>query len=104
MFFSLASAFTMKTTGQGTQLLRQPTISDSKIVFVYANDLWSVSKEGGDAVRLTTHEGLESSPHFSPDGKLVAFTGQYDGNTDVYVIPIEGGQPARLTWPSSHIR
>ncbi len=98
MFFSLASAFAMKTTGQGTQLLRQPTISDSKIVFVYANDLWSVSKEGGDAVRLTTHEGLESSPHFSPDGKLIAFTGQYDGNTDVYVIPIEGGQPARLTW------
>lgn len=83
---------------QGTQLLRQPTISDSNIVFVYANDLWIVSKEGGDARRLTSSEGQESNPHFSPDGKLIAFTGQYDGNTDVYVVPTEGGQPVRLTW------
>jgi tricorn protease len=83
---------------QGTQLLRQPTISESNIVFVYANDLWVVSKDGGDARRLTSSEGQESLPHFSPDGKLVAFTGQYDGNTDVYVVPTEGGQPIRVTW------
>src|SRR5688572_4817155 len=83
---------------QGTQLLRQPTISESNIVFVYANDLWIVSKDGGDARRLTSSEGAESVPHFSPDGKWVAFTGQYDGNTDVYLIPVEGGQPVRLTW------
>jgi len=83
---------------QGTMLLRQPTISNTDIVFVYANDLWIVNKEGGDARRLTSNEGEESEPHFSPDGKLIAFTGQYDGNTDVYSIPAEGGQPQRLTW------
>lgn len=83
---------------QGTMLLRQPTISNTDIVFVYANDLWIVGKDGGDARRLTSNEGAESNPHFSPDGKLIAFTAQYDGNTDVYMIPTEGGQPQRLTW------
>lgn len=83
---------------QGTQLLRQPTISNNQIVFVYANDLWIASAEGGDAKRLTSNEGQESNPHLSPDGKYIAFTGQYDGNTDVYLIPTEGGQPERLTW------
>jgi tricorn protease len=83
---------------QGTMLLRQPTISNTSIAFVYANDLWIVGKEGGDAKRLTSNEGQESLPHFSPDGKYIAFTGQYDGNTDVYLIPTEGGQPERLTW------
>lgn len=83
---------------QGTMLLRQPTISTTEIVFVYANDLWIVGKDGGDARRLTSNEGAESNPHFSPDGKWIAFTGQYDGNTDVYLIPTEGGQPKRLTW------
>jgi len=85
-------------SAQGTQLLRQPTISNASVVFVYANDLWIVAKEGGEAKRLTSNEGQESNPHFSPDGKFIAFTGQYDGNTDVYVIPTEGGQPERLTW------
>ena len=83
---------------QGTMLLREPTISNTDIVFVYANDLWIVAKDGGDARRLTSNEGQESNPHFSPDGKVIAFTGQYDGNTDVYSVPVEGGQPTRLTW------
>jgi len=83
---------------QGTMLLRQPTISNTQVAFVYANDLWIVGKDGGDAKRLTSNEGQESLPHFSPDGKWIAFTGQYDGNTDVYLIPTEGGQPQRLTW------
>ncbi len=83
---------------QGTQLLRQPTLSEDNIVFVYANDLWIVSRDGGNAKRLTTDEGAESYPHFSPDGKTIAFTGQYDGNTDVYLIDAEGGAPRRLTW------
>ncbi len=83
---------------QGTMLLRQPTINQTSIAFVYANDLWIVGKEGGEARRLTSNEGQESLPHFSPDGKYIAFTGQYDGNTDVYIIPSEGGQPERLTW------
>ncbi len=88
----------LQAGAQGTMLLRQPTISDTQIAFVYANDLWIVARDGGDARRLTSNEGQESLPHFSPDGKYIAFTGQYDGNTDVYVIPTEGGQPERLTW------
>ncbi len=83
---------------QGTMLLRQPTISSSQIVFVHANDLWIVQRDGGDAVRLTSSAGQERNPHFSPDGRTVAFTGQYDGNTDVYIVPAAGGQPVRLTW------
>lgn len=86
------------TFGQGTQLLRQPTLSQNEIAFVYANDLWKVNISGGNAIRLTSNEGEESLPHFSPDGKHIAFTGQYDGNTDVYLIPSEGGEPKRLTW------
>ena len=83
---------------QGTQLLRQPTISADNIVFVYANDLWQVAREGGSATRLTTNEGSESLPHYSPDGKQIAFSAQYGGNTDVYVMPSAGGMPVRLTW------
>lgn len=83
---------------QGTQLLRQPALGAESIVFVYANDLWKVDRAGGDAVRLTTNEGYESLPHFSPDEKHIAFSAEYGGNTDVYVIPVEGGSPKRLTW------
>jgi len=89
---------------QGTQLLRQPSISENYVVFVYANDLWKVSIEGGNAIRLTSNEGAEFSPHFSQDGKTIAFTAQYDGNTDVYIIPSSGGEPKRLTWhPGSDV-
>lgn len=88
---SLASA-------QGTRLLRQPTVSDRAIVFVYADDLWMVGRDGGEAHRLTSHEGTESLPHFSPDGSMIAFSAQYGGNTDVYVMPANGGEPKRLTW------
>jgi tricorn protease len=70
---------------QGTMLLRQPTVSGSSIVFVHADDLWKVGRDGGDAVRLTSAVGSESNPRFSPDGKWIAFTGQYDGNYDVFV-------------------
>ena len=74
-------------------LLQKPTLSRTHIVFNYAGDLWSVPREGGDAIRLTTGAGLESNPRFSPDGKQIAFTGEYDGNRDVYVVPL----PAVLT-------
>ena len=87
---------------QGTQLLRQPTISSTDIVFVYANDLWKVGRAGGQAIRLTSNEGYESMPHFSPDEQWIAFSGQYDGNTDVYVIPAEGGSPKRLSYHPSN--
>jgi tricorn protease len=82
-----------------THLLAQnPTLSRTHIVFAYAGDLWSVPREGGDARRLTTGVGVEDHPVFSPDGSLIAFTGNYDGNTDVFVMPATGGVPKRLTW------
>ena len=81
-----------------TRLLRSPAISDAHIAFVYANDIWIVGRDGGDARRLTTFQGAETAPHFSPDGQTVAFSGQYDGNTDVYIVSVNGGEPQRLTW------
>ena len=98
IYIPLLFAFLNAALGQGTQLLRQPTISSESIVFVYANDLWKVNRTGGNAIRLTTNEGEESNPHFSADEKWIAFSAQYDGNTDVYVIPSGGGSPQRLTW------
>ena len=80
------------------RLLQQPAISAENIAFVYANDIWVASRDGGVARRLTTHEGDETNPSFSPDGRYVAFTGQYDGNSDVFVVPITGGEPKRLTY------
>ena len=81
-----------------SRLMRFPDISKDQVVFVYAGDLWIVSTEGGIARRLTSDVGLELFPKFSPDGKWIAFTGQYEGNTDVYLIPSEGGEPKRLTY------
>jgi len=80
------------------RLLRFPDIHKDRIIFVYAGDLWLVGAEGGIARRLTSHLGSELFPKFSPDGKMIAFTGQYDGNTDVYIIPAQGGEPKRLTY------
>ncbi|MEO9483185.1 MAG: PDZ domain-containing protein [Ekhidna sp.] len=97
-FTSLFIATALLSFSQGTMLLRQPSVSQDKIVFVYANDLWVVDRTGGDATRLTTSEGAESFPHFSNDGKWIAFSGQYDGNTDAFVIPTAGGAPKRLTY------
>ncbi|MBR09222.1 MAG: protease [Rickettsiales bacterium] len=83
---------------QGTMLLREPTLSKESVVFIYANDLWKAPISGGDATRLTSGEGYESFPHFSPDEQWIAFSAEYDGNTDVYVIPAGGGTPKRLTF------
>ncbi|HEX2309574.1 MAG TPA: hypothetical protein VHH91_02555 [Vicinamibacterales bacterium] len=79
-------------------LLQRPTVSRTHIVFSYAGDLWSVERSGGDARRLTSGVGNETDPFFSPDGSKIAFTGAYDGNLDVYVMPAAGGTPRRLTW------
>src|SRR5438128_11876071 len=81
-----------------TLLMRNPTLSKTHIVFGYAGDLWIVSREGGEAGRLTNGVGTEATPLFSPDGTQVAFTGEYDGNVDVYVVPSAGGVPKRLTY------
>jgi tricorn protease len=81
-----------------TRLLAQPAISKTHIAFIYAGDLWAADLDGKNVRRLTADEGLEASPQFSPDGSLIAFTAQYDGNLDVYVVPVTGGVPTRLTW------
>ncbi len=80
------------------RLMRFPDIHGDKIAFSYGGDLWLVGKDGGVARRITTHPGLELFPKFSPDGKTIAFTGQYDGNFGVYTIPAEGGEPKQLTF------
>ena len=82
-------------------LLQKPTISKSHIAFVYAGDLWTVPRDGGNAIRLTAGAGIETNPVFSPDGSQIAFTGEYDGNVDVYVMPSNAGVPKRLTWHPS---
>jgi tricorn protease len=81
-----------------TKLMRFPDVAKEQVVFVYAGDLWTVGRDGGTARRLTAHPGDELYPKFSPDGKWIAFTGEYDGNPDVFVIPSEGGEPRRLTY------
>jgi len=79
-------------------LFRSPTLNKTEIVFAYAGDLWSVPRAGGEATRLTSSRGVAGSPVFSPDGAMIAFTGIYEGNTDVYVIAAAGGVPKRLTY------
>ncbi|HEY1805641.1 MAG TPA: PDZ domain-containing protein, partial [Terracidiphilus sp.] len=81
-----------------TKLLRFPDISGDKVVFTYAGDLWTASTSGGVASRLTAHPGVELFGKFSPDGKWIAFTGQYDGDEQVYVVPAGGGIPKQLTF------
>src|SRR5438270_3835447 len=84
--------------GEPTKLLRMPTVSASQIAFAYANNIWTVDRAGGMARRLTSFQGQTTNPHFSPDGKWIAFSGEYAGNVDVYVVSSEGGEPKRLTW------
>jgi tricorn protease len=79
-------------------LFRRPAVNATHVVFAYAGDLWRVPREGGDAERLTSGVGIESDPSFSPDGSRIAFTGQYDGNIDVFVVAASGGVPTRLTY------
>ena len=81
-----------------TRLLRYPDIHKDQVVFVYAGDLYIASTNGGAATRLTSHEGTELYPKFSPDGTQVAFSAQYNGTRQVYVMPAEGGTPRQLTW------
>lgn len=85
-------------SAQDTRLLRQPDVSDSHVVFAYGADLWIADLNGGVARRLTSTPAVESDPHFSPDGRWIAFTSNRSGTAAVYVVPIEGGVPVRLTW------
>jgi tricorn protease len=82
------------------RLFRYPDVSQTQICFVYGGDIWIVPKAGGTAIRLTSSTGEEAFPRFSPDGKTIAFSATYDGNTDAYTMPVTGGIPTRLTWHS----
>lgn len=95
-FFSLAQ--------EEMRLMRFPAIHGDQVVFSYAGDLYTVNVEGGIARRLTTHPGYEMFSRFSPDGKQIAFTAQYDGNTEIYVMPSTGGKPKRLTYTATLMR
>src|SRR6266540_197046 len=81
-----------------TKLLRFPDVHGDKVVFTYGGDLWTAPATGGTAIRLTAHPGVEVFGKFSPDGKWIAFTGQYDGDEQVYVVSAAGGEPKQLTF------
>ncbi len=97
----LATVCMAATSREKPHLLQRPALSQTQIVFNYAGDLWSVDRKGGHATRLTVGVGIETSPVFSPDGSTIAFTGEYDGNTDVFTIPAGGGVPHRVTYHPS---
>ncbi|HEY1939163.1 MAG TPA: PDZ domain-containing protein [Candidatus Angelobacter sp.] len=92
-----AFIFTLSAQAAGPLLMQKPTLSKTHIAFAYAGDLWLVPRDGGSARLLTSGDGTKSDPVFSPDGSMIAFTGDYDGNVDVYVMPSDGGVPRRLT-------
>ncbi len=98
-YFLVVLAFsTAGSASSGPLLLQAPTLSKTQIAFAYGGDIWIVSRAGGDAQRLVTGTGMLMDPHFSPDGTMLAYTGDYEGNLDVYVVPAGGGQPKRLTY------
>ncbi|MCK4760763.1 MAG: PD40 domain-containing protein [Candidatus Aminicenantes bacterium] len=104
VFFMLVLSFSLSlwaVTGiniKDTRLLSHPAVSKSHIAFVYANDLYVAGIDGSAVRRLTSAKGMETDPFFSPDGKLIAFSGEYDGSRDVFVVPVAGGVPKRLTY------
>ncbi len=102
-YFLIVSCITLGSLNAQNEarLLRFPTIHKDQITFSYGGDLYSVNAAGGLARKLTTHNGYEMFPKFSPDGKYIAFTGQYDGNTEVFLIPSTGGVPERLTYTAT---
>ncbi|CAN5428268.1 S41 family peptidase [soil metagenome] len=98
VLISLITAVAVFAQTDKPMLFRQPTMNKTDVVFVFAGDLWKVSRNGGNAERLTSGTGSESNPSFSPDGNWIAFTGEYDGNVDAFVIPANGGEPRRITY------
>src|SRR5450432_131565 len=101
--FTLAALFSAGITTAfaapgAIHLVQKPAMNKTEIVFSYSGDLWRVSREGGMATRLTSGAGFETEPAFSPDGKTLAFTGEYDGNVDVFTVPASGGVPKRVTY------
>ncbi len=101
LVFSMVLLCSLSMRADEARLLRFPSVGGDKIAFTYAGDLYTVPIDGGKAQKLTSHIGYETFSRFSPDGKTIAFTGQYDGNTEVYLIPAEGGVPERLTYTAT---
>jgi tricorn protease len=101
LLLTIVCLFTIHSFCDEARLLRFPALSGENIVFSYAGDLFIVNSSGGIARRLTTHEGYEMFPRFSPDGNTIAFTAQYDGNTEVYIMPTTGGTPKRITYTAT---
>ena len=97
-------ALSSATFADEARLMRFPTTNGTDVTFTYGGDLYTVPISGGEARRLTSHVGYEMFPRYSPDGKSIAFTGQYDGNTEVFLIPAEGGEPQRLTFTPTNAR
>lgn len=94
----VSSAVSPRVLGNvDARLMREPAVSETHIAFVYAGDIWVVPKSGGTAQRLSSPSGQESAPRFSPDGRRIAFTGNYDGNSDIYLIDALGGSVSRVT-------
>jgi tricorn protease len=95
---AFVSAQTASTAASAPLLLRFPSLSQDKIAFRYADDIWTVSRQGGDAERLTSNGQVNAGPFYSPDGASIAYSAHLHGNTDVYIIPAMGGVPRRITW------
>ncbi len=104
ILFFIFTFFLFGLQAEEARLLRFPTTNGTDVVFSYAGDLYKVSINGGQAERLTSHIGYEMFAKLSPDGKTIAFTGQYDGNTEIYTIPITGGEPLRITYTANNSR
>lgn len=101
---ALLSLSSFKGAAEETKLLRFPATNGKDVVFTYAGDLYRVPISGGEATKLTSHVGYEMFARFSPNGNTIAFTGQYDGNTEVFTIPTEGGEPLRITYTPTNSR
>jgi tricorn protease len=101
---ALFTVIDAESAQEEARLLRFPSTNGSEIAFSYAGDIWTVPVSGGQARRLTSHIGYEAFARYSPDGKMIAFTAEYDGNREVYVMPSEGGVPRRLTFTSTNSR
>ena len=100
----LLAGATLSVSADEARLLRFPATNGQDVVFTYAGDLYKAPLTGGEAQRLTSHVGMEMFARFSPDGQSIAFTAQYDGNTEVYLMPKGGGEPERLTYTSTNSR
>lgn len=100
-FFALLTVLSVSVNAEEARVLRFPAVHGNQVVFSYAGDLYTVPRSGGVARKLTNHPGYEMFPRFSHDGRQIAFTAQYDGNTEVYVMPAEGGIPKRITYTAT---